>query len=225
MENSIKFLFSGDSALVIEFGNEISVDINKKIRKMMDNIKKENINGIIELVPTYCSLLVNYDVLKIDYKSLVEKLKEAKAVVFVDYKGISVNEDTELRKTARESGVEYFVAKNRLFKIALKEAGFDTNVDDLLEGTTSFALGYEDGVAPSKLIFDFGKKLKDKLTIKGGLLESERVDVSTVEALAKLPSRDELLGQIAYGLLSPVRMLAVALTNVAEQKETGVSAE
>jgi len=59
-------------------------------------------------------------------KGLVEKLKEAKAVVFVDYKGISVNEDTELRKTARESGVEYFVAKNRLFKIALKEAGYYT---------------------------------------------------------------------------------------------------
>jgi len=121
-------------------------------------------------------------------KSLVEKLKDAKAVVFVDYKGISVNEDTELRKNAREAGVEYFVAKNRLFKIALKEAGFDTDVDDLLEGTTSF-------------------------------------EVSTVEALAKLPSRDELLGQIAYGLLSPVRMLAVALTNVAEQKETGAAAE
>ena len=158
-------------------------------------------------------------------KSLVEKLKDAKAVVFVDYKGISVNEDTELRKNAREAGVEYFVAKNRLFKIALKEAGFDTDVDDLLEGTTSFAVGYEDGVAPSKLVFDFGKKLKDKLTIKGGLLETGRVEVSTVEALAKLPSRDELLGQIAYGLLSPVRMLAVALTNVAEQKETGAAAE
>jgi len=75
MENSVKFLFSGDSALVIEFGNEISVDINKKIRKMMDNIKKENIDGIVELVPTYCSLLINYDVLKVDYQSLVEKLK------------------------------------------------------------------------------------------------------------------------------------------------------
>ena len=75
MKNSVKFLFSGDSALVIEFGNEISVDINKKIRKMMDNIKKENIDGIVELVPTYCSLLVNYDVLKVDYQSLVEKLK------------------------------------------------------------------------------------------------------------------------------------------------------
>ena len=75
MENSVKFLFSGDSALVIEFGNEISVDINKKIRKMMDDIKKENIDGIVELVPTYCSLLINYDVLKIDYNTLVEKLK------------------------------------------------------------------------------------------------------------------------------------------------------
>lgn len=75
MENSVRFLFSGDSALVIEFGNEISVDINKKIRKMMDDIKKENIDEIVELVPTYCSLLINYDVLKIDYNTLVEKLK------------------------------------------------------------------------------------------------------------------------------------------------------
>ena len=75
MENSVRFLLSGDSALVIEFGNEISVDINKKIRKMMDDIKKENIDGIVELVPTYCSLLINYDVLKIDYNTLVEKLK------------------------------------------------------------------------------------------------------------------------------------------------------
>ena len=75
MENSVRFLFSGDSALVIEFGNEISVNINKKIRKMMDDIKKENIDGIVELVPTYCSLLINYDVLKIDYNTLVEKLK------------------------------------------------------------------------------------------------------------------------------------------------------
>ena len=106
-------------------------------------------------------------------ENLTAKLKEAKAMVFVDYKGISVNEDTELRKTAREAGVEYFVAKNRLMKIALKSVGVETNFDDLLEGTTSFAVGYEDGVAPSKLIFDFGKKTKDKLVIKGGMVEIE----------------------------------------------------
>ena len=73
MENSVKFLFSRDSALIMEFGNDISVDINKKIRKMMDNIKKEDIDGIIELVPTYCSLLINYDVLKIDYQNVSDK--------------------------------------------------------------------------------------------------------------------------------------------------------
>ena len=154
-------------------------------------------------------------------QALTAKLKDAKAMVFVDYRGISVNEDTELRKQARESGVEYFVAKNRLMKIALKSVGIDTNFDDLLEGTTSFAVGYEDGVAPSKLVFDFGKKLKDKLIIKGGMLSGDRVDTKTVEALAKLPSREELLGQIAYGLLSPVRMLAVGLSNLAEKVESG----
>ena len=157
-------------------------------------------------------------------QQLTAKLKDDKAMVFVDYRGISVNEDTELRKNAREAGVEYFVAKNRLMKIALKEVGIETNFDDLLEGTTSFAIGYEDGVAPSKLVFDFGKKLKDTLVIKGGMLESERVDVSTVEALAQLPSRDEMLGMIAYGLLSPVRMLAVGLSNLADKVATGVSA-
>lgn len=67
MENLVKFLFFGDFVLVIEFGNEIFVDINKKIRKMMDNIKKENIDGIIEFVFIYCFLFVNYDVLKVDY--------------------------------------------------------------------------------------------------------------------------------------------------------------
>ena len=154
-------------------------------------------------------------------EELTAKLKDAKAMVFVDYRGISVNEDTELRKQARESGVEYFVAKNRLMKIALKSVGIDTNFDDLLEGTTSFAIGYEDGVAPSKLVFDFGKKLKDKLVIKGGMLSGDRVDTNTVEALAKLPSRDELLGQIAYGLLSPVRMLAVGLSNLADKVGAG----
>ena len=153
---------------------------------------------------------------------LKEKIKEAKAVVFVDYKGITVNEDTELRKRAREAGIEYLVAKNRLFKIALKEAGIDADFDDVLEGTTSFALGFEDGVAPSKLVYDFSKTVKDKFLIKAGYVDGARVDVSIVEALAKLPSRDELLGQIAFGLLSPVRMLAVALTGLVEQKGAGV---
>ena len=74
-------------------------------------------------------------------KQLTEKLKDAKAMVLVDYRGINVNEDTELRRKARETGIDYFVAKNRLVKIALQEVGVEANFDDLLEGTTSFALG------------------------------------------------------------------------------------
>lgn len=153
-----------------------------------------------------------------EVKKLVSKLQDAKAVVFVDYRGISVNEDTELRRKARANGVEYFVAKNRLMLLALRELGIDADFGDLLEGTTSFALGYEDGVAPSKVIYEFSKDTK-KLAIKGGYVDGKVASKEMVEALAKLPSREELLGQIAYGLLSPVRMLAVALSNVAEQKE------
>ena len=159
---------------------------------------------------------------KVDKVSILkDKIKEAKAVVFVDYKGITVNEDTELRRKARETGIDYFVAKNRLVKIALQEVGVEANFDDLLEGTTSFALGYEDGIAPSKLVYDFGKTLKDKFVIKGGMLDGARVDAATIESLAKLPSREEMLGQVAYGLMSPIRMLAVALSNLSEQKNEG----
>ena len=154
-------------------------------------------------------------------KQLTEKLKDAKAMVLVDYRGINVNEDTELRRKARETGIDYFVAKNRLVKIALQEVGVEANFDDLLEGTTSFALGYEDGIAPSKLVYDFGKTLKDKFVIKGGMLDGARVDAATIESLAKLPSREEMLGQVAYGLMSPIRMLAVALSNLREQKNEG----
>ncbi|CAM3140336.1 50S ribosomal protein L10 [Streptobacillus ratti] len=151
---------------------------------------------------------------------LTEKLKEAKAVIFVDYKGITVNEDTKLRSEARKANVEYFVAKNRLVQIALKNVGLDLELNELAEGATSFALGFEDGVAPSKLIYDFAQQFKgEKLKIKGGIVDGKVADKSTIEALAKLPSRPELLGMIAYGLLSPVRMLAVGLSNVAEQKE------
>ena len=120
-------------------------------------------------------------------KQLTEKLKDAKAMVLVDYRGINVNEDTELRRKARETGIDYFVAKNRLVKIALQEVGVEANFDDLLEGTTSFALGYEDGIAPSKLVYDFGKTLKDKIVIKGRMLDGAIVDAATIESLAKLP--------------------------------------
>lgn len=154
-------------------------------------------------------------------KDLAEKIKKAGSIVFIDYKGLKVNEETALRKSIREAGAEYVVAKNRLFKIALKEAGVEDSFDDVLEGTTAFAFGYSDVVAPAKISFKVSESNSKKaiFNIKAGYLEGKRIDASKVEALAKLPSREEMLGMIAFGLLSPVRMLACGINAVAEQKE------
>jgi len=115
---------------------------------------------------------------------LVEKIKKAQSVVFVDYQGIKVNEETSLRKQMRENGAEYLVAKNRLFKIALKESGVEDNFDEILEGTTAFAFGYNDPVAPAKAVFDLAKtkaKAKqDVFKIKGGYLTGKKVSVQEV---------------------------------------------
>jgi large subunit ribosomal protein L10 len=150
---------------------------------------------------------------------LVEKIKKAESIVLVDYKGIKVNEETELRKQMRESGAEYIVAKNRLFKIALKEAGVEDSFDDALEGTTSFAFGYEDAVAPAKVAYEFGKS-KKIFNIKAGCLAGKRVDASEVEALAKLPSREQLLSMVLNGMLGPIRKLAYGLVAIADKQET-----
>ena len=96
---------------------------------------------------------------------LVIKLKAAKTVVLADYRGLSAVEADELRKITREAGVEYFVAKNRLFKLALEEVGYESDFGTDLKGTTAFALS-SDAVAPAKAIFDFGMAKKGKLAIK-----------------------------------------------------------
>jgi len=149
---------------------------------------------------------------------LVEKIKKAESIVLVDYKGIKVNEETELRKQMREAGAEYIVAKNRLFNIALKEAGVEDSFEDVLEGTTSFAFGYEDAVAPAKVAYEFGKD-KQVFNIKAGCLTGKRVDVSEVEALAKLPSREQLLSMVLNGMLGPIRKLAYGLVAIADKQE------
>lgn len=154
---------------------------------------------------------------------LVEKIKKAQSVVFVDYQGIKVNEETALRKQMRESGAEYLVAKNRLFKIALKESGVEDSFDEVLEGTTAFAFGYADPVAPAKAVFDLAKakaKAKqDVFKIKGGYLTGKKVSIAEVEELAKLPSRDQLLSMLLNSMLGPVRKLAYATVAIADKKE------
>ena len=150
---------------------------------------------------------------------LVEKIKKAQSVVFVDYQGIKVNEETSLRKQMRENGAEYLVAKNRLFKIALKETG----VEDNFEGTTAFDFGYDDPAVPAKAVFNLAKeKAKAKLDvfkIKGGYLTGKKVSVKEVEELAKLPSREQLLSMLLNSMLGPIRKLAYATVAIADKKE------
>ena len=152
---------------------------------------------------------------------LADRIKRAQSIVLVDYQGINVKDETKLRKSLRESGGEYLVAKNRLFKIALKEAGVEDSFDDILEGTTAFAFGYDDVVAPAKVMNEVSKaNAKAKIfNIKGGYLTGKRVSEAEVVALASLPSREQLLSMVLNGMLGPVRKLAYGLVAVADKKE------
>ena len=121
--------------------------------------------------------------------SLTEKFQNAAAGVIVDYRGITVAEDTELRAKMRENGVEYFVVKNTLARFAAKNAGLD-ELCDVLEGTTSIAICEGDPVAAAKVVAEFSKKLaaQEKFVIKSGFVDGKVISVDEVKALADLPS-------------------------------------
>lgn len=157
-----------------------------------------------------------------------EKLSKSKGVIIADYRGLNVAQATELRKQLRDAGVEYRVVKNTLTILAAKESGLDDMVS-LLSGPTAIAFGYEDPVAPAKVLSEFARTNK-ALEIKGGVLEGRLLDVDGVKALAILPSREELLGQVARGMQSPIaglvnvlqgtiRNFVYALEAVRKQKE------
>jgi len=161
---------------------------------------------------------------------LKEKIEKASSIVLVDYKGIKVSEDTELRKSMRESEVDYIVAKNRLFKIALKEAGVADNFDEILEGTTSFAFSYDDPVKPAKVVAEYSKKFGKVFNIKAGVLDGKRLEAAQVQALADLPSKEVLVAKLLGSMQAPLsgfvtvlngvqKGFVVALNAIKEQKE------
>ncbi|MGL5122694.1 MAG: 50S ribosomal protein L10 [Fusobacteriaceae bacterium] len=154
---------------------------------------------------------------------LAEKISKAQSIVLVDYQGLTVNDETALRRNLKVAGGEYLVTKNRLFKIALKEAGVTDSFDELLEGTTSFAFGYTDPVSPAKAMFDLSKSKKKQniFKIKGGVLTGKRVETSGIEALANLPSRDQLLSMVLNSMLGPIRKLAYAAVAISDKKNIG----
>ena len=137
---------------------------------------------------------------------LTEKIQKATAGVIVDYKGITVEEDTALRKECREGGVDYAVVNN---------TGLN-DLDDLLNGTTSLALA-DDPVAPARVMADYAKKLDGKFEIKGGFMDGKPVDLATIQSLASIPALPVLQAQVLGTMLAPITGLAVVLKQIAEK--------
>ncbi len=157
-----------------------------------------------------------------------DKLSRSKGTILADYRGLNVKQVTELRAKLREAGVEYKVVKNTLTSIAAKELGLDDLVEQL-SGPTAIAFGYEDPVAPAKILAEFAKANK-ALELKGGVLTGSVIGVDDVKALAELPSREELLSQVVRGMQAPIagmvnvlqgtiRNVVYALEAVRKQKE------
>ena len=148
---------------------------------------------------------------------LVEVLNGATTGVLVDYRGLTVEEDTKLRNDLRAAGVKYFVVKNTLLRLAANQTGLE-ELDSILHGPTALAVS-EDAVAPAKVLADFAKKLEN-LSIKGGIMDGAAIDVAAVEKLAKIPSKEVLIGQVAGSLQCIITKLAIGLDEVRKQKES-----
>ncbi len=160
---------------------------------------------------------------KATVEALTGKIKEATSVVFVDYKGITVAQDTELRKMFREAEVEYSVVKNTLTRFAAKNVGYD--FDEVLNGTTAMAVTTGDPIAPARVVCDFAKKNKNVLSIKGGVVEGSVLTADQLNGFGELPSKSALVAQVLGTFLAPISSLAFVLDQIREQKEGPAPAE
>lgn len=144
-------------------------------------------------------------------EEMKEKLQSAQGAVFVGFSGLSVADVTKLRRKFREGGVEYKVVKKTLTRIAADELGFN-DLDAVLEGPTAIAYSAEDTVAPAKILKDFIKETKtEALTVKAGIADGQVIDAAAVEALASLPSREELLAKLVGSMQAPISGLVNVL--------------
>ena len=147
------------------------------------------------------------------------KIKEATSVVFVDYKGITVAQDADLRKQFREAGVEYSVVKNTLTRFAAKENGYD--FDEVLNGTTAMASTTGDPIAPARIVCEFAKKNKLPMSIKGGVVEGSVLSADQLNGFGELPSKNALVASVLGTFLAPISSLAFVLDQIREKVESG----
>ena len=149
---------------------------------------------------------------------IVEKLDKAQSIVVVNYKGITVEKATELRNKFRAAGIDYKVYKNTLVRRAAKEVGkFEKFDDENLVGTNAIAFGYEDAVAPAKIIADFAKN-NPAIEFKMGYVEGEFYDAKALESLSKIPSREELIAKLLGSLKAPVSNFVYMLDALIKSK-------
>lgn len=152
---------------------------------------------------------------------LKEKIDAAITGIVVDYKGINVADDTALRKELRENGVDYFVVKNTLLYRALDNTDL-SDIQSVLEGTTALALSKDDYAAPARILSKYAEK-SDTFKIKAGFLDGKPVDLDTINAIAKLPSREVLLATVLGAFQAPIAAFARAVQAIVDK--SGEAAE
>jgi len=156
-------------------------------------------------------------------QAISEEIKDAQSVVLVDYRGLTVAQDTELRKQLREAGIVYKVYKNTMMKRAFEGTEFE-GLQECLEGPSAIAISKDDATAPARIICKFAKTA-DKLELKGGVVEGTVYDVAGLTELSKIPSREELLSKLLGSIQSPITNLARVLNQIAEQGGPSASEE
>ena len=154
---------------------------------------------------------------------IAEEIKDAQSVVLVDYRGLTVAQDTELRKQLREAGVIYKVYKNTMMKRAFEGTEFAA-LDDCLEGPSAIAISKDDATAPARILYKFAQDAP-ALELKGGVVEGTAYDVAGISELAKIPSRDELLSKLLGSLQPPITNFARVINQIAEQGGEAAPAE
>lgn len=146
-------------------------------------------------------------------------IKDAQSVVLVDYRGLTVEQDTNLRKQLREAGITYKVYKNTMMNFAFKGTDFE-GLAPYLEGPSAIAISTSDATAPARLLCKFAKEV-DKLEVKGGVVEGIAYDAKGIAEIAKIPSREELLSKLLGSIQSPITNFARVMNQLAEKGGAG----
>ncbi|MBE7011887.1 MAG: 50S ribosomal protein L10 [Ruminococcaceae bacterium] len=147
--------------------------------------------------------------------AITERLKNAQAGVIADYRGLTVAQDTELRKQLREAGVEYTIVKNTLTRFAANEVGLG-ELDGVLHGPTALATSDSDVVAPAKILVEFAKN-NEQLEIKAGFVDGKVIDAEEVKVYASIPSKEVLISKMMGSLQAPISSLVRALDAIANK--------